>query len=225
MPESAREGALRWKLEKDIETYQFYLDVSVKASIFLMAVTGGIASYVLSHTDTRAVAVSLLFPAFLNAGFAVFFAYSVEEARRIVEIHIDVSRALGLPEVNMRPLRAVCQLFCMMCAVAAIGLLVLMAYQLATIPSPTAETRSKANSSELMPNAGRCLMRFSEVSKPHPRGPQDSRGSAVNRAAHFLTVANADAISPSSRTAVGQASRDRAIDGHYEPKPQEQPQQ
>src|ERR1700759_4981331 len=114
MPESPREIVLRWKLEQDIQTYRFYLDVGVKASIFLMAVTGGIVSYVLSNTNTRIIAISLAFPSLLNAGFAVFYAYSVIEARRIQEVQAEISRALGLPIVNMRPLRAVCQLFCMM---------------------------------------------------------------------------------------------------------------
>jgi hypothetical protein len=130
MSESPRDAMLRWKLERDIEVYRFYLDVSVKASIFLMAVTGGISSYVLSKSDSPIISVALAFPAIINAGFAVFFFYSIREARRIAQVHTDVCRTLGVPEFNLKPLRSVCQIFCLMSAVATAGLLLLMAASL-----------------------------------------------------------------------------------------------
>lgn len=62
MSDTTRDATLRWKLDKDIQVYLFYLDVSVKTSVFLMAVTGGIASYVLSKPVGPPI-LALPFPA------------------------------------------------------------------------------------------------------------------------------------------------------------------
>ena len=126
MTESDPDVTLRWKLDKDIEVYLFYLDVSIKASVFLMAVAGGIASYVLSKPVGTQIPFALAFPALLNAGFAVLFFKSIAEARRIARVHTEVCKKVGVPEFNMDPLRAVCVLFFLMCSVAAVGLLLLV---------------------------------------------------------------------------------------------------
>jgi len=131
MPSDDRETILRWKIDKDIELYKFYLDVSVKGAVFLMAVSGAIASYVLSKPGGAIISIALSFPAIVNGGFAVLFFYSRIEAKRIELVHIETSRELGVPEVNMKPLRSICKIFCLMCAVASVGLLFLMAVQLA----------------------------------------------------------------------------------------------
>lgn len=34
MSEDDRETTLRWKIDKDVELYKFYLDVSVKGAVF-----------------------------------------------------------------------------------------------------------------------------------------------------------------------------------------------
>jgi hypothetical protein len=130
MPEADRETTLRWKIDKDIQLYSFYLDVAVKASVFLMAVTGGIASYVLSKPDQLIIRIALAFPAIVNAGFMVLFFYSITEAERIARVHIEACRELGVSEFNMNPLTAVCKIFCLMCAVTTVGLLLLMVFKL-----------------------------------------------------------------------------------------------
>jgi|GEM_PF-2033252 len=130
MAEAERETTLRWNIDKDLELYKFYLDVSVKAAVFLMAVTGAIASYVLSKPGNKIISVALGFPAIVNAGFTVLFFYSIPQVKRMAQIHIEASRELGVPEVNMNPLRSLCTIFGLMCAVATVGLLFLMAIQL-----------------------------------------------------------------------------------------------
>jgi len=130
MPADNRETTLRWKIDKDIQLYSFYLDVSVKAAVFLMAVTGGIASYVLSKPSSPILSIALAFPAIVNAGFTVLFFYSITEAERIARVHIEACKELGVPEFNMNPLEAVCKIFCLMCAVVTVGLLLLMTFQL-----------------------------------------------------------------------------------------------
>ena len=130
MPEDNQNQTLRWKIDKDIELYRFYLEVSVKAAVFLMVVTGGIASYVLSQPSGAIINVALAFPALVNCGFAILFRHSITEAKRMERNHVDACQKLGVPEFNMRPLKAVCQIFCVMCAVATAGLLILMTVQL-----------------------------------------------------------------------------------------------
>lgn len=129
-----RDITLRWKIDKDIELYRFYLEVSVKAAVFLMGVTGAIASYVLSNPRNHIVSVALAFPALMNVGFAVLFVCSIREAKRIAKLHKEACGKLGVSEFNMNPLRSVCQIFGFMCGVAAIVLLIMVFY------SPTVAT-------------------------------------------------------------------------------------
>jgi len=130
MSEDIKDTTLRWKIEKDIELYKFYLDVSVKGAVFLMAVSGAIASYILSKPGGTIISIALAFPAMVNACFAVLFFYSITEAKRMEQVHIEASKELGVPEVNMKPLKSVCKIFCLMCAVATVGLLCLMGFHL-----------------------------------------------------------------------------------------------
>jgi Ni/Fe-hydrogenase subunit HybB-like protein len=131
------EDTLRWKIDKDIELYSFYLDMSVKAAVFLMSVTGAIASYVLSNPRSQIAGIALVFPAIVNAGFAVLFFYSIGQSQRLFDLHMETCKELGIPEFNMGPLRAVCQLFSLMCGVATLGLLSLMAF-FWWVPAPQA---------------------------------------------------------------------------------------
>jgi hypothetical protein len=123
-----KDMTLRWKIDKDLELYQFYLDVSVKGAVFLMTVTGAIASYILSNPRSHIANIALTFPAVMNAGFAVLFFYSIGESNRMFELHKETCRELGIAAVNMKPLRSVCQLFALMFSVAAVGLILLMVF-------------------------------------------------------------------------------------------------
>jgi hypothetical protein len=122
-----KDALLRWKIDRDTELYRFYLDTVVKAAVFLMTVTGAIASYTLSHTGTI-ISIALIFPALLNGGFALLFYYSITEAKRIADVHEKSSAELGVDAFNMAPLRSVCQIFTLICGVATLGLLFLMGY-------------------------------------------------------------------------------------------------
>ena len=124
---------LRWKIDKDIELYQFYMDASVRAAVFLMGITGAIASYVLSNSGNQIVSIALAFPALMNAGFGVLFFYCIREAKRIAKLHKEACTQLGVPEFNMEPLRSVCQIFCLMCVAATGGLLLIMGFYLPTL--------------------------------------------------------------------------------------------
>jgi uncharacterized membrane protein YbjE (DUF340 family) len=120
-----RQATLRWRIDKDLEVYRFYLDVSVKTVVFLMAVTGAIVSYVLSNASSHVSTAALLFPILMNAGFAALFVYSRTEAKRLFRLHTEACQELELPPFNMNPLRAVCEIFSVMCTAATIGLVLL----------------------------------------------------------------------------------------------------
>src|SRR5262249_15157474 len=103
MPDEPREVTLRWRIDKDLALYQFYLDISVKALVFLMAVSGAVASYALSpHPGNRMITISLLFPAILDGGFAVLFFYSAREATTLSDAHKKTCQQLKIAEYNMR---------------------------------------------------------------------------------------------------------------------------
>jgi Ni/Fe-hydrogenase subunit HybB-like protein len=121
---------LRWKIGKELNLYKFYLEVSVKTAVFLMTVTGAIASYVLNKVEKQTISMALVFPALVDAGFAVLFLYSMAEAKRIARVHADECKSLGVQGFNLNPLRAVCQLFFVMCTLATVGLLWLLVFQL-----------------------------------------------------------------------------------------------
>ena len=86
MPEELDKETLRWKIDKDIQLYQFYLDMSVKAAVFLMTVTGAIASYALTNRG-HIPRIVLLFPALMNGGSMIrnasFFSQNAAASLRI----------------------------------------------------------------------------------------------------------------------------------------------
>ena len=125
MPEELDRETLRWKIDKDIQLYQFYLDMSVKVAVFLMTVTGAMASYVLTNSRGHVPGITLLFPAGMNLGFAVLFAFSIKEAKNLFNEHRKTCKGLEISAFNMGPLKSVCQIFCGMCAVATIGLVLI----------------------------------------------------------------------------------------------------
>jgi hypothetical protein len=119
MPELTPE-TLRWKIDKDLALYQFYLDMSVKAAVFLMTVTGAIASYAMTNRFPRFV---MAFPALMNGGFAMLFFYSIRRAKELSRDQVEESTKLGVSPFNMDPLKALCQIFWLVCSAATVLLL------------------------------------------------------------------------------------------------------
>lgn len=128
MPNETDDATLRWKIDKDLELYRFYLDMSVKVAVLLMTVTGAIASYVLANSASRVSSIALLFPALMNAGFAVLFFYSIAQAQVLFDDQKKECQELGIAAFNMSPLKSVCQIFCLMCGVATVGLILLIVF-------------------------------------------------------------------------------------------------
>ena len=66
---STPNDTLTKRYEFEIDLYKFYLDMSVKGSLFAFGLTGALISYVFANRQTDHLLVwSLLLPMILNAG-------------------------------------------------------------------------------------------------------------------------------------------------------------
>lgn len=82
-------------LEKDIDLYKFYLDVSLKLSIFVFGTTGAIVSYQqASLSRSPLIGLSLIFPLLLNLGFAIICKTGVRPAVELAREHETRVRTL-----------------------------------------------------------------------------------------------------------------------------------
>ena len=73
-----REAVLRWKLDKDLELYRFYMDIAMKAAVFVTSAAGAITSYVLANPNIGVIScLGLLILTVMNIGFAVLYRNSI----------------------------------------------------------------------------------------------------------------------------------------------------
>jgi hypothetical protein len=69
--EDQRKDYIWRKIDKDLELYRFYLDISIKTALFALGVTGALVSFYFSQSQKSLIAPSLLVPFILNIGFSV----------------------------------------------------------------------------------------------------------------------------------------------------------
>lgn len=121
------EGA-RWELEQDLGLYKFYLELVLKAALFLFAITGGICSYYLANRDAEPLLVySLLLPVIVNVGFALLCGLSASDAQVMRDRHYQLCEREGVHLAwEMRPLPMLLKLFSVVYAVIAVALLALL---------------------------------------------------------------------------------------------------
>ena len=118
------------KLEKDIDLYKFYLDISIKTAIFVFGITGALVSYYFSGKQSLAV-YALLFPAVMNCEFFILFRASIAASNKLRDSHEHTCRQLELqPAFDMNPLPSVCMIFSSMYFLATVGLLTIFALDL-----------------------------------------------------------------------------------------------
>ena len=115
------------KFAQDVDLYKFYLDISVKAALFVFGITGALASYFFS-TDVKDVVVySLIFPLILNLGFFILFRASVKSSTEMKTAHEITSREIqGVEAYDMDPLPSVCRIFSYMYLLASVGLAIMV---------------------------------------------------------------------------------------------------
>ena len=56
-----------------IDLYKHHMQLLLQANIFVFAVTGALASFVVTHPDVPHIRLIFVFPSVFNAAFAVFF--------------------------------------------------------------------------------------------------------------------------------------------------------
>ena len=67
---------LLWKqYELHVSLYKFYLELTLKVNAAFYAISGAVASYVLTHQTVVAAKAALLIPAVLGVGLAFVAAY------------------------------------------------------------------------------------------------------------------------------------------------------
>jgi hypothetical protein len=117
-----------WKeFDKSIDLYKFYLDMVLKASIFIFGITGAIVSYYFSNTNKPLIKLSLVLPLIMNAGFTYLCLKGSSFADILDKEHEKLSEELGTRLFfTLSPLHEVLRLFTVLYALASIGLVVLM---------------------------------------------------------------------------------------------------
>jgi hypothetical protein len=102
------EANARWLIDKDLQLYGTYLDITLKATAFVLAITGAITSYYLTHQGHALLVWSLAVPLLMNLGFLVLSVFSVFVATEMRERHAKHCADAGLGEAyNLGPLRAI----------------------------------------------------------------------------------------------------------------------
>jgi len=112
---------------QDVDLYKFYLDISVKAALFVFGISGALVSYFFSSNAKDVVVYALVFPLILNVGFFVLFHASIKASSEMRDVHKQTSKALeGVEAYDMEPLPSVCRILSYMYLLAAAGLAALL---------------------------------------------------------------------------------------------------
>jgi hypothetical protein len=123
-------------IEKDIDLYKFYLDVSLKLSIFVFGTTGAIVSYQQANLAKNSlIGFSLIFPLVLNLGFAVIcrrgirpaIELSHEHQARVNALRLQRNHALAIEAYDLTPLPKILELLGCMYLLTSIALAVFFA--------------------------------------------------------------------------------------------------
>src|SRR5581483_7342695 len=90
-----------------LDLYKHHLKLLLEANIFIYAVTGALASFVITHTGIPHIRWVLLLPGIVCAGFAVLFAYVSLEIRNTKQELDYISGALNtntFPAIDALPI-------------------------------------------------------------------------------------------------------------------------
>jgi hypothetical protein len=119
-----------WKLiEKDIELYKFYLELMIKASVFVFGITGAIVSYYLAHRGTPLLQLSLIVPIIMCAGFSVICFKGKIFADVMCADHYKISDKLGIEAAyELSPLPDSLLILFIIYALISIALILLIAF-------------------------------------------------------------------------------------------------
>ena len=116
------------RYEKEVDLYKFYMEISVKGSLFAFGITGALLSYFFAnHEQNRFLVWSLMLPVVLNAGFFVLFFASIRASTKMMHDHKKTCEELNaLEPFDTNPLPALCKILSCMYGLVTIGLLAAM---------------------------------------------------------------------------------------------------
>jgi hypothetical protein len=116
-------------LEKDIDLYKFYLQLIIKASVFIFGITGAIVSYYLAHRDTPYLQLSLIVPIIMCGAFSFICLKGKVFADVMCEEHYRISDELGIKTVyEFSPLPDSLIILFILFGVISIALIILMIF-------------------------------------------------------------------------------------------------
>ena len=118
--------ATLWRIDKDLELYSSYLDITLKATTFVLAITGAITSYYLAHHKETLIVLSLVLPLIMNVGFLVLALYSIGVAQRIEASHIKNCLAAEIEPYNLRPLPSMLRISAAIFFLSSLGLVFIL---------------------------------------------------------------------------------------------------
>jgi hypothetical protein len=122
-------GNARWLIDKDLELYGAYLDITLKATAFVLAISGGIVSYFLLNRDKDEwIWLSLLLPFMINCGFFFLSWHSIRVASEIKTRHRKNWAAAELDgkAYDLGPLGSMLKISSMILVLTNIGILLLI---------------------------------------------------------------------------------------------------
>ena len=134
----ATENVLLKEFDSSIDLYKFYITISEKIAIWVIAITGAILSFYFATFGPESVSKLsatvvkgnhgfskiLYFPLFLNVSFAVVCLVSIRLVRNLASEHIRISDELGMGEsIKLSALPYLLYLFTAMFSVIALGVI------------------------------------------------------------------------------------------------------
>ncbi len=130
--------SLIWQqLEKDLDLYKFYLELILKAAVFVFGITGALVSYFLTHKGKPLMVYSLLLPIVMNFGFFLLCILGIPlaETMRMEHSRICKEAEITLP-YELGPLPGMLRIFSAIYGLTTGGLIGLFILSLVKIPGP-----------------------------------------------------------------------------------------
>jgi len=115
-----------FRIEKDIELYQFYLGLLFKSATFIFTITGAMILYYLANRQNELIRYSLFLPLILNIGFLITCIISIKPAIKMEKLHKKDSRKINFgPSFKMNTLINSLIIFTISYSLVIIGIVIL----------------------------------------------------------------------------------------------------
>lgn len=115
------------EFEADLDLYKFYMNIAVKITIWVIAITGAILSFYFANASNEngkhLIKYSLYFPLFINVAFFVLCARSISLVEGLATDHLRISESLGIQvPIRLRALPNILLLFTLVYLIVSLGI-------------------------------------------------------------------------------------------------------